>query len=46
MMLVNNNNFMDRFNGYGQGFYNQQPNVNMHGNVFFNAMQNQGGRNL
>ena len=41
-----NNNLFDRFGGYGQGFFRQQPNVNMHGNTFFNSMQNQGGRNL
>ena len=31
--------------GYGQGFFRQQAQVNMHGNTFFNAFQNQGGRN-
>ena len=35
----------DRFNGYGHGFFRQQPQINMHGNTFFNAFQNQGGRN-
>jgi hypothetical protein len=41
----NNNGLFDRFNGYGQGFFRQQPQVNMHGNAFFNAFQNQGRPN-
>jgi hypothetical protein len=47
MMAQYNNNagMFDRFNGYGQGFFRQQPNVNMHGNAFFNAFQNQGRPN-
>lgn len=36
--------FFDRFGGYGQGFFRQQPSINMHGNTFFSAFQNQGGR--
>ena len=39
---MQNPGFMDRFNGYGQGFFRQQPTVNMHGNTFFNSLQNQG----
>lgn len=35
----------DRLGGYGQGFFRQQPQVNMHGNTFFNAMANQGRPN-
>lgn len=43
MMQYNNNApMMNRFDGYGQGFFRQQPNINMHGNTFFNAFQNQG----
>ena len=36
---------MNQMGGYGQGMFRQQPNVNMHGNTFFTAFQNQGGRN-
>ena len=40
---------MNQMGGYGQGqgFFRQQPTVNMHGNTFFTAFQNQnqGGRN-
>lgn len=44
--MMNLTNVMyDRFGGYGQGFYRQQPNINMHGNTFFTAFQNQGQRN-
>ena len=47
MMLQYNNNaaLPNRFEGYGQGFFRQQPNVNMHGNTFFNAFQYQGNPN-
>jgi len=46
MMQYNNNaQMMNRFDGYGQGFYRQQPNINMHGNTFFNNYQNQGNNN-
>lgn len=45
-MMNFNADMMGRFGGYGQGFFRQQPSVNMHHNTFFNAMQNQGGRNL
>ena len=36
---------MNQVGGFGQGMWGQQPAVNMHGNTFFNAFQNQGGRN-
>lgn len=45
MQYNNNAPMMNQFNGYGQGFYRQQPNINMHGNTFFNAFQNQGNNN-
>lgn len=47
MMMNYNNNagMLNQFEGYGQGFFRQQPNVNMHGNTFFNAFQNQGRPN-
>ncbi len=32
----------DNFQGYGQGFFRQQPNVNMFGNTFYTGFQNQG----
>jgi hypothetical protein len=41
-MMNLTNVMMDRFGGYGQGFYRQQPNINMHGNAFFNVNPNQG----
>jgi hypothetical protein len=34
-MMNNNVATFDRFSGYGQGFFRQQPNFNMHGNQFF-----------
>jgi hypothetical protein len=45
MMQNNNQGANDRFAGYGAGFFRQQQNVNMHGNNFFNAFQNQGRNN-
>lgn len=36
---------MDKFSGYGVGFFRQQPSLNMHGNTFFTAFQNQGRNN-
>lgn len=45
MQYQNNPGLMDRFGGYGQGYFRQQPQINMHGNTFFNAFQNQGRPN-
>lgn len=44
MMNFNGNQgYGGKFDGYGQGFYNQMANVNMHGNNFFNSQgQNRG----
>ena len=36
---------MNQMAGLGQGYFRQQANVNMHGNTFLTAFQNQGGRN-
>jgi len=48
MIQYNNNaggGIFDKLGGYGQGFFRQQPSMNMQGNNFFNAMQNQGRHN-
>ena len=42
--MMNLTNMMANQMG-GFGYYNQQPKINVHGNTFFTAFQNQGGRN-
>ena len=43
-MFNNNPNYMNVIN-YGQSFYRQQPQIDMRGNTFFNALANQGAIN-
>ena len=45
MTMFNNNPMYQNVMNYGQAFYRQQPQVNMHGNTFFNAFANQGAIN-